>query len=120
MKIPSEEVKEIFKGFSKLRHNKGWELVLPIDHDFIVKHSDIVQKQKDAWDERFKQLSEFLKDNQRQRRKSKSISDDSKLRNGTNCVSSDNDSGTEKNKSPVAARKHKIAKIRDGVQETMS
>lgn len=103
MKIPSEEVKEIFMGFSKLSHNKGWELVLPADNDFIVKHSDIVQKQKDAWEDRFKQLSAFLKDNQRQRRKSKSISEDNKVRN--NNVSSDNDSGTEKNKSPVSARK---------------
>lgn len=109
MKIPSEEVKEIFKGFSKLSHNKGWELVLPTDNDFIAKHSDIVQKQNEAWEQKFKQLSEFLKDNKRQRRKSKSVSEDCKVRNG---MSSDNDSGTEKNKSPVAARK-KNAKVQD-------
>ncbi|XP_974028.2 DNA-directed RNA polymerase III subunit RPC5 [Tribolium castaneum] len=109
MKIPSEEVKEIFTGFSRLRHNKGWELVLPTDNDFILKHGDIVQRQGEAWEQKFKQLSEFLKDNKRQRRKSKSVSEDCKMRNG---VSSDNDSGTEKNKSPVAARK-KIAKVQE-------
>ncbi|RZC32116.1 Sin N domain containing protein [Asbolus verrucosus] len=120
MKIPSEEVKEIFMGFSKLSHNKGWELVLPTDNDFVVKHNDIVQKQTDAWEQKFKQLSEFLKDNKRQRRKSKSVSEESKVRNGSNYVSSDNDSGTEKNKSPVAARKNKVTKVRDNMTQEHS
>lgn len=115
MKIPSEEVKEIFTGISRLRsHNKGWELHLPLDLDFINKHSDLVQKQNLFWEHRFHQLSEFLKDNKTQRRKSrsesKSISEDGKPRNGV-IYSSDNDSGTEKNKSPVAARKNKTAKV---------
>ncbi|KAJ8929805.1 hypothetical protein NQ314_017402 [Rhamnusium bicolor] len=115
MKIPSEEIKEIFTGISKLRsHNKGWELHLPTDQDFINKHSDLVQKQKLFWEHRFHQLSEFLKDNKGQRRKSrsesKSVSEDGKARNGLS-LSSDNDSGTEKNKSPVAARKNKTVKV---------
>lgn len=115
MKIPSEEVKEIFTGISSLRgHNKGWELNLPIDTDFINKHSDLVQKQNLFWEHRFHQLSEFLKDNKAQRRKSrsesKSISEDGKPRNGV-IYSSDNDSGTEKNKSPVASRKNKTVKV---------
>lgn len=109
MKIPSEEVKEIFMGFSKVSHNKGWELQLETDSDFIQKHGDIVQKQSDAWEQKWKHIAEFLKDNQRQRRKSKSVSEENKTRNGTNCVSSDNDSGTEKNKSPMFARKNKNA-----------
>ncbi|KAJ8979411.1 hypothetical protein NQ317_015843 [Molorchus minor] len=61
LRIPSEEIKEIFLGISKLRrHNKGWELHLPIDQDFINKHSDIAQKQNLFWEHRFHQLSEFF------------------------------------------------------------
>lgn len=116
LKIPSEEIKEIFTGISKLRrHNKEWELHLPTDHDFINKHGDLVMKQNLFWEHRFHQLTEFLKDNRTQRRKSrsesKSFSEDGKTRNGLS-VSSDNDSGTEKNnKSPVAVRKNKSVKL---------
>jgi hypothetical protein len=88
---------------------------LPTDNDFVVKHNDIVQKQNDAWEQKFKQLSAYLKDNKKQRRKSKSVSEDGKVRNGVSYVSSDNDSGTEKNKSPVAAAKSKSAR---GMQES--
>lgn len=112
LKIPSEEIKEIFTGISKLRrHNKEWELHLPTDTDFINKHGEIVHKQNLFWEHRFHQLSEFLKDNKCQRRKSrsesKSISEDSR-KNSIN-FSSDNDSGTEKNKSPLPVRKNKSA-----------
>ncbi|KAJ8957438.1 hypothetical protein NQ318_004918 [Aromia moschata] len=118
LRIPSEEIKEIFMGVSKLTgHQKGWELHLPTDSDFLSKHTDIVQKQNLFWEHRFHQLSEFLKDNKVQRRKSrsesKSFSEDSKARNG---LSSDTDSGTEKNKSPVAARKNKtVSKVNNHI-----
>ncbi|CAG9857067.1 unnamed protein product [Phyllotreta striolata] len=103
LKIPSEEIKEIFTGISKLRrHNKEWELHLPVDQDFINKHGDLVQKQNLMWEHRFHQLSQFLKDNMTQRRKSrsesKSVSEEGRARNSLS-FSSDNDSGTEKGKS---------------------
>ncbi|KAL3272754.1 hypothetical protein HHI36_014215 [Cryptolaemus montrouzieri] len=108
MKIPAEEVKEIFTGISKLRHNKGWELTLGTDNDFIVKHSDIVQRQTLLWEQRYIQLSDFLKD-KKQRRKSKSesksVSEDTVVKKSAHYNSSDNESGTEKNKSPVVPRK---------------
>ncbi|VEN48219.1 unnamed protein product [Callosobruchus maculatus] len=115
LKIPSEELKEIFTGISKLRrHNKEWELQLPTDVEFINKHSELVNKQNAYWGQRFQQLSEFLKDNKAQRRKSrsesKSISEDSKNKNIV-YFSSDNESGTEKSKSPVASRKNKSTKV---------
>ncbi|XP_030749285.1 DNA-directed RNA polymerase III subunit RPC5-like [Sitophilus oryzae] len=76
LKIPSEEVKEIFAGISKLRtHNKGWELSLPPDHDFINRHSDLAQRQNLYWEHRYHQLSLFLNQPSRQRRKSKSTSE---------------------------------------------
>lgn len=58
-------------------------------------------------------MSEFLKDNKVQRRKSrsesKSMSEDGKMKNTV--FSSDNDSGTEKNKSPVPVRKNKNSTV---------
>ncbi|KAK4874932.1 hypothetical protein RN001_014292 [Aquatica leii] len=120
IKVPSEEIKEIFIGISKLRNNKGWELALPVDIEFINKYPDVVQKQSSIWETREQQLSDFFKDNaskDKKRRKSKSVSEDSvkvPKKDGQasvrdNCVSSsDTDSGTEKNKgSPVAARRNK-------------
>ncbi|CAG9812467.1 unnamed protein product, partial [Phaedon cochleariae] len=117
LKIPSDEIKEIFTGVSKLRrHNKEWELKSPTDQDFVNKHGDLAQKQSLMWEHRFHQLSEFLKDTSKSRRKSrsesKSVSEEGggRGRNGPS-FSSDNDSGTEKNsnssKSPVAGRKNK-------------
>lgn len=109
IRIPAEEVKEIFTGIAKLKHNKGWELALPTDHDFISKHLDIVNRQNLMWDQKAKQVSDYFKDtkDKKQRRKSKSVSEECKSRD---CgVSSDNDSGAEKpnNKSPIAVRKSK-------------
>lgn len=113
MKIPSEEIKEIFTGISKLRrHNKEWELHFPTDQDFINRHLDLAQKQKQCWEQRYHQLCEFLKDSRTRRKsrsESKSVSEDSKVKNGY-CFSSDNDSGTEKSKSPVAVRKNSTVK----------
>lgn len=87
---------------------------LPTDHDFINKHTELVHKQNQFWEHRFHQLSEFLKDNRGQRRKSrsesKSISEDAKGKSSVS-LSSDNDSGTEKNKSPLPARKNKSGSI---------
>lgn len=110
IRIPTEEVKEIFTGIAKLKHNKGWELALPTDHDFITKHLDTVNRQNLMWDQRAKQVSDYFKDNKdkRQRRKSKSVSEECK---GRDCgVSEDNDSGAEKTitKSPVVVKKNKV------------
>ncbi|XP_023029282.1 RNA polymerase III subunit E [Leptinotarsa decemlineata] len=110
LKIPSEEIKRIFEGISRLRlENKKWELLLPSDVDFINKHTDLVQKQNLLWEHRFHQLSEYLKDNKSQRRKSrsesKSISEDGKPKN---IPSSDDDSGTEKSKTTVGAKKKNL------------
>lgn len=103
LRIPSEELKEILTGISKLRHNKGWEMVLPVDNEFISKYPEIVQRQNHIWEQRMEQLEEFIKDAKTsKRRKSKSVSEDTKVKKEG--VSSENDSGTEKTKSPISAR----------------
>lgn len=114
IRIPTEEVKEIFTGIAKLRHNKGWELALPTDHDFISKHLDTVNRQSLMWEQRAKQVSDYFKDTKekKQRRKSRSVSEECKGKSDVrDCgASSDNDSGTDKpnNKSPNAVRKNKV------------
>lgn len=115
MKIPAEEVKEIFIGISKLRHNKGWELTQPADTDFITRHYEIVQRQTLLWEQRYIQLGDFLKEKTRRKSKSesKSVSEDGRSKN-PNYTSSDNESGTEK-KSPVISRKraNKLSESQD-------
>lgn len=111
IRIPTEEVKEIFTGIAKLKHNKGWELALPTDHDFISKHLDTVNRQNLMWEQKAKQVSDYFKDtkDKKHRRKSRSVSEE--CNKGRDCsVSSDNDSGTDKpnNKSPIVARKNKV------------
>lgn len=112
LKIPSEEIKEIFTGIAKLRrHSKEWELKLPNDVDFIIKYGDFAQKQDSMWKHRFQQLSQFLKDNMSQRRKSrsesKSVSEEGKARSSLS-VSSDTES--EKGKSVNINKKSKSVK----------
>lgn len=118
IKLPAEEVKEIFTGISRLRTNKGWELLLPTDNNFIEKYPDVVQRQQLFWEAKQKQFNEFLKDNNktpnRQRRKSKSVSDNNEIKqNGIkrDCVEiSDTNIINEKNKnkSPVSVKKLKF------------
>ncbi|XP_066258647.1 DNA-directed RNA polymerase III subunit RPC5 [Euwallacea similis] len=107
VKIPAEEVKEIFAGISKLQtHDKGWELALPTDHDFLAKHGDLVQRQNLFWEHRYNQLSHFLTQPSRQRRKSKSVSESEGAGGKTRTSSiscSDNESGTVI--SPLLSRK---------------
>lgn len=109
IRIPAEELKNIFTGISKLQHNKGWTLSLPDDTNFISKHFDIVERQNAAWEQRAKQLEEYLKDDNkekvtRKRKMSKSVSEDVPVRTVLNkrtkkdSISSDTDSGTEKGK----------------------
>ncbi|KAK9754708.1 RPC5 protein [Popillia japonica] len=114
IRIPAEELKEILTGMSRLRHNKGWELSLAPDADFILKHHDIVQRQSVLWEQKSKQLSDFLSDTRektRQRRKSKSASEDIKTKSESSgrqtkeSISSDTDSGTEKSKSPPSKKR---------------
>lgn len=37
IRLPSEEIKEMLEQISRLRVNKGWELQLPLDKDFVSR-----------------------------------------------------------------------------------
>lgn len=108
IRIPAEEVKEIFTGIAKLKHNTGWELVLPTDHDFVAKHLDTVNRQNLMWEQKAKQVNDYFKDTKekKQRRKSKSVSEECK---GRDCsVNSDNDASVDKlnHKPTITVRKN--------------
>lgn len=110
IKLPAEEVKEIFTGISRLRTNKGWELLLTTDNNFIDKYPDVVQRQQLFWEAKQKQFNDLLKDSKtlnRQRRKSKSVSEEVK-HNGIKRDCTENESNDKKNKSPVCVKKLKF------------
>ncbi|CAG2054136.1 unnamed protein product [Timema podura] len=60
IKLPAEEVKEIFTQVARLQPGHGWELALPVDKDFINKYPEVVQRQQMWWESKQKQLSEAL------------------------------------------------------------
>nr|CAD7426700.1 unnamed protein product [Timema monikensis] len=60
IKLPAEEVKEIFTQVARLQPGHGWELSLPVDKDFINKYPEVVQRQQMWWESKQKQLSEAL------------------------------------------------------------
>ncbi|PNF16672.1 hypothetical protein B7P43_G05410 [Cryptotermes secundus] len=62
IKLPSEEIREILDQISRLRVNKGWELRLPFDKDFVSRYPEVVQRQQMWWEAKQKQLTEALRE----------------------------------------------------------
>lgn len=49
IKLPPEDVKDFLEQMSVPRLNRGWEFLLPTDHDFVKKHPDVAQRQHMLW-----------------------------------------------------------------------
>ncbi|XP_051967986.1 DNA-directed RNA polymerase III subunit RPC5-like [Xyrauchen texanus] len=49
IKLPPEDVKDFLEQMSVPKLNRGWEFLLPTDHDFIKKHPDVAQRQHMLW-----------------------------------------------------------------------
>ncbi|XP_036428778.1 DNA-directed RNA polymerase III subunit RPC5 [Colossoma macropomum] len=49
IKLPPEDVKEFLEQMAVPRANRGWEFLLPTDHDFVKKHPDVAQRQHMLW-----------------------------------------------------------------------
>ncbi|XP_073684916.1 DNA-directed RNA polymerase III subunit RPC5 [Garra rufa] len=49
IKLPPEDVKDFLEQMSAPRLNRGWEFLLPTDHDFVKKHPDVAQRQHMLW-----------------------------------------------------------------------
>ncbi|XP_046662754.1 DNA-directed RNA polymerase III subunit RPC5 [Homalodisca vitripennis] len=60
VRLPPEELKTLLSQVARLRRNKGWELVLPPDSEFIDRNSEVVERQTRAWASKFKQIMEAL------------------------------------------------------------
>ncbi|KAF5900668.1 DNA-directed RNA polymerase III subunit RPC5, partial [Clarias magur] len=49
IKLPPEDVKDFLEQMAIPRANRGWEFLLPTDHDFVKKHPDVAQRQHMLW-----------------------------------------------------------------------
>lgn len=49
IKLPPEDVREFLEHVAVPRVNRGWEFVLPTDHEFMKKHPDIAHRQNMLW-----------------------------------------------------------------------
>ncbi|XP_014215014.1 DNA-directed RNA polymerase III subunit RPC5 [Copidosoma floridanum] len=74
VKLPAEEIREIFTNMAKHQPKKGWRLIVLPSKDFNERYPEIAQRQDMFWEAKRKQLREVMEaQNQtppRQRRKS--------------------------------------------------
>ncbi|XP_034243613.1 DNA-directed RNA polymerase III subunit RPC5 [Thrips palmi] len=64
VKLPTAELLEILQGVASLKKNKGWELQLSVDREFIERHSEIVHRQESFWEARQRSLNEAFRHKQ--------------------------------------------------------
>ncbi|KAK0168773.1 hypothetical protein PV327_002543 [Microctonus hyperodae] len=60
IKLPAEEIKEIFNNLGRSKQKKGWQLIIPPDTDFPTRHPEIAQRQEMLWEAKRKQLKEAM------------------------------------------------------------
>ncbi|XP_018402128.1 PREDICTED: DNA-directed RNA polymerase III subunit RPC5-like [Cyphomyrmex costatus] len=122
IKLPSEEINQIFTELGTNESGKGWKLKEPLNWDFYKRHSEIVQRQQIFWDAKRKHLRETMEAQnqplQRQRRKSnrESLGSENEERNvsrGLKLVkessASDNDGAITESAKHKKSRSRKIS-----------
>ncbi|XP_076632157.1 RNA polymerase III subunit E isoform X2 [Colletes latitarsis] len=120
VKLPADEIKEIFTNLAIRKPKKGWQLIIPPTKEFIERYPEIAQRQEMFWEAKRKFLREAMEVqnqiSQRQRRKSnrESVGSENEEKNvgrGRKTLRdssmSDNDSATEpvKHKKTIRSRK---------------
>ncbi|KAJ8667381.1 hypothetical protein QAD02_009043 [Eretmocerus hayati] len=75
VKLPAEEIREIFTNIAKHQPKKGWRLIVPPSKEFPERYPEISQRQDMMWEAKRKQLRETMENQNhltppRQRRKS--------------------------------------------------
>ncbi|XP_076764759.1 DNA-directed RNA polymerase III subunit RPC5-like [Xylocopa sonorina] len=120
IKLPPDEIKEIFTNLAVHEPKKGWHLIIPSTKEFTERYPEITQRQEMFWEAKRKHLREAMEAQnqipQRQRRKSnrESVGSENEERNvgrGRKTLRdssmSDNDSVAEpiKHKKTVRSRK---------------
>ncbi|KAJ1526730.1 hypothetical protein ONE63_008310 [Megalurothrips usitatus] len=61
VKLPTIELLEILEGVATLKKNKGWELKLSVDREFLEKYPEIVHRQESFWEARQRSLNESFR-----------------------------------------------------------
>lgn len=72
VKLPTEEIKDIFTNIAKHQPKKGWRLIVPPNKNFNDRYPEIAQRQEMTWEAKRKHLREAMENHgpQRHRRKS--------------------------------------------------
>ncbi|OAD60047.1 DNA-directed RNA polymerase III subunit RPC5 [Eufriesea mexicana] len=122
IKLPPDEIKEIFTNLGVHEPKKGWRLVIPSTKEFTEKYPEITQRQEMFWEAKRKHLREAMEVQnqipQRQRRKSnrESVGSENEERNigrGRKTLRdssmSDNDSVSEPVKHKKIIRSRKVS-----------
>ncbi|XP_062507607.1 DNA-directed RNA polymerase III subunit RPC5-like [Corticium candelabrum] len=60
VKLPFDDLKDILEQVARLRVTQGWEFVGEYDEEFVKRHNDIVTRQQQIWDAKYKKLCEDL------------------------------------------------------------
>ncbi|XP_058806428.1 DNA-directed RNA polymerase III subunit RPC5 [Phymastichus coffea] len=114
VKLPAEEIREIFTNIAKHQPKKGWKLIVPPNKEFCKSYPEITQRQDLFWEAKRKHLREAMEAMnqapQRQRRKSnrESIGSENEERNiGRGNRKSLRDSSMSDNDSATENVKHK-------------
>ncbi|KYN08719.1 DNA-directed RNA polymerase III subunit RPC5, partial [Cyphomyrmex costatus] len=119
IKLPSEEINQIFAELGTYESGKGWKLKEPPNWDFCKRHSEIVQRQQIFWDAKRKHLRETMEAQnqplQRQRRKSnrESLGSENEERNvGRGRKSVKESSASDNDGAITESAKHKKSRSR--------
>ncbi|KAK2576209.1 hypothetical protein KPH14_005579 [Odynerus spinipes] len=123
IKLPSEEIREIFVNLATHQPKKGWQLLVPPNKEFCERYPEIAQRQEMFWEAKRKYLREILEPQtqvpQRQRRRSnrESIGSENEERNVGRGRKSLRDSSISDDSAPETV-KHKKASRSRKVSET--
>ncbi|XP_076172472.1 RNA polymerase III subunit E [Ptiloglossa arizonensis] len=122
VKLPADEIKEIFANLAIRKPKKGWHLIIPPTKEFIERYPEIAQRQEMLWEAKRKFLREAMEVQnlipQRQRRKSNresagSENEEKNVSRGRKALRdssmSDNDSATEPVKHKKTIRPRKVS-----------
>ncbi|XP_043598395.1 DNA-directed RNA polymerase III subunit RPC5 isoform X2 [Bombus pyrosoma] len=113
IKLPPDEIKEIFTNLAVHEPKKGWHLVIPPTKEFTERYPEIAQRQEMFWEAKRKHLREAMEVHnqipQRQRRKSnrESVGSENEERNVGRGRKTLRDSSMSDNDSVMEPVKHK-------------
>lgn len=118
IKLPSEEIREIFMNLATHVPKRGWQLIVPPNKEFGEKYPEIAQRQEMFWEAKRKYLRETLGPQnqvpQRQRRRSnrESFGSENEERNAGRGRKSLRDSSISDDSAPENTKHKKTSRSR--------